>query len=141
MAEIVKTWFPFVFLACMPMIAADESPSPATVADAVTLASRVADLEARVQALEAAAKPVQAVAAKPILTVHSETWCRPCQQFKADLAAAGDVPVAVVYDKFSSRVPAFRWAKSDGTIVTRTGYTRGGLQALISEVVADARLP
>ena len=121
--------------------AADEANSPATVADAITLAGRVADLEQRVAALEAAAKPVQATAAKPVLTVHSEAWCGPCQVFKADLAAAGDVPVAVVYEKFSSRVPAFRWTKADGTTVTRTGYTRGGLQALIQEVVADAASP
>ena len=121
--------------------AADEAPSPSAVADAVTLASRVADLEARVQALESAAKPVQATAAKPVLTVHSETWCGPCQQFKSDLAAAGDVPVAVVYEKFSSRVPAFKWTKADGTTVTRTGYTRGGLQSLIQEVVADSVSP
>lgn len=118
--------------------AADEANSPATVADAVTLASRVAELEARVQALENAAKPVQAAtAAKPVLEVHSETWCGPCQIFKRDLEARGEVPIEVRYVKFSSRVPAFRWTDATGKQVTRTGYTAGGLQALIDDVLRD----
>ena len=138
----MRSWIVTMCIGCSVWLsanAADESPSPSAVADAITLASRVADLEARVQALEAAAKPVQAAAAKPVLTVHSETWCGPCQQFKADLAAAGDVGVEVVYEKFSSRVPAFRWTRADGTTVTRTGYTRGGLQSLIDEVLKDSQ--
>ena len=112
--------------------AADESP--AVVADAVTLASRVAELEARVQALEATMTP-KAATAKPVLEVHSESWCGPCQIFKRDLEARGEVPIEVRYVKFSSRVPAFRWTDSTGKQVTRTGYTAGGLQALIDEVL------
>ena len=45
------------------------------------------------------------------------------------------VPIEVRYVKFSSRVPAFRWTDSTGKQVTRTGYTAGGLQALIDEVL------
>lgn len=114
--------------------AADESPS--TVADAVTLASRVADLEARVQALENATKPVQATA-KPVLEVHSESWCGPCQIFERELKARGEIPIEVKPVKFSSRVPAFRWTDSSGKQVTRTGYVSGGLQALIDDVLRD----
>ena len=113
--------------------AADESA--ATLADAVTLAGRVAELEARVQALEAAMAP-KAAAAKPILEVHSETWCGPCQVFERELRARGEIPIEVRHAKFSSRVPAFRWTDSTGKQVTRTGYTAGGLQALIDDVLA-----
>lgn len=113
--------------------AADESP--AILADAVTLASRVAELEARVAALENAAKPVQATTPKPVLEVHSETWCGPCQIFERELRAQGEVPIEVRYVKFSSRVPAFRWTDATGKQVTRTGYTAGGLQALIDDVL------
>ena len=113
--------------------AADESPS--VVADAVTLASRVADLERRVEALENP-KPVQAATAKPVLEVHSEAWCGPCQRFKSDVAAFGDLPVEIRYVKFSDRVPAFRWVDSAGKQVTRTGYAAGGLQSLFDDVTA-----
>ena len=136
MAEILKIWFPFLFLACVPMIAADESP--AILADAVTLASRVAELEARVQALENAAKPVQAAAAKPILWIHSEDWCGPCRVLKADIAAAGELPVEIKQAKFSGYLPGLKWTRADGTTITRTGYTRGALQSIIDEVVKDS---
>ena len=123
-----------LFAACGLVRSADESPS--VVADAVTLASRVADLEFRVTALEAAqAKPV-AVAAKPVLEIHTESWCAPCRVLKADLEAAGELPVEIRYVKFSSSIPALRWAGSDGKQVTRTGYTRGTLAGIMSEVVA-----
>lgn len=115
--------------------AADESP--AILADAVTLASRVAELEARVQALEAAMAP-KAGTVKPVLEVHSESWCGPCQIFKRDLEERGEVPIEVRYVKFSSRVPAFRWTDATGKQVTRTGYVSGGLQALIDEVLKAA---
>lgn len=120
--------------------AADEaqSPSPSVVADAITLASRVAELEQRVAALENAAKPVQAATAKPVLEVHSESWCGPCQIFERELKARGEVPIEVRHVKFSSRVPAFRWTDSTGKQVTRTGYVSGGLQALIDDVMKAA---
>ena len=123
-----------LFVMCGLVRSADESPS--TIADAVTLASRVADLEARVTALEAAqAKPV-AVAAKPVLEIHTEAWCAPCRVLKADLEAAGELPVEIRYTKFSSSIPALRWTGSDGKTITRTGYSRGTLQSIISEVTA-----
>ena len=115
-------------------MAADESP--ATLADAVTLASRVAELEQRVQALETTMAPKAAATAKPVLEVHSETWCGPCQIFERELKERGEVPIEVKHVKFSSRVPAFRWTDSTGKQVTRTGYVSGGLQALIDEVLA-----
>lgn len=115
--------------------AADESP--AILADAVTLASRVAELEARVAALEATMAP-KAGTAKPVLEVHSEEWCGPCQVFERELQARGEIPIEVRHVKFSSRVPAFRWTDSTGKQVTRTGYTAGGLQALIDEVLKAA---
>ena len=120
--------------AVWPLVnAADESP--AILADAVTLASRVAELEARVKTLEAAMAP-KAAAAKPVLEVHSETWCGPCQIFERELRARGEVPIEIRHVKFSSRVPAFRWTDATGKQVTRTGYTAGGLQALIDDVLA-----
>ena len=122
--------------AVWPLVhAADESP--AILADAVTLASRVAELEARVQALENAAKPVQAGTAKPVLEVHSEEWCGPCQIFERELNARGEIPIEVRHVKFSSRVPAFRWTDATGKQVTRTGYVSGGLQDLIDQVLRD----
>lgn len=114
--------------------AADESP--ATLADAVTLASRVAELEARVQALEAMMTP-KAGTAKPVLEVHSESWCGPCQIFERELQARGEIPIEVRHVKFSSRVPAFRWTDATGKQVTRTGYVSGGLQDLIDQVLRD----
>ena len=125
-----------LFAACGLVRSADESPS--VVADAVTLASRVADLEARVATLEAAqAKPV-AVVAKPVLEIHTEAWCAPCRVLKADLEAAGELPVEIRYAKFSGTIPALRWTGSDGKTVTRTGYSRGTLAAIISEVTAGS---
>ena len=121
--------------AVWPLVhAADESP--ATLADAVTLASRVAELEARVQALEATMAP-KAATAKPVLEVHSESWCGPCQIFERELQARGEIPIEVRHVKFSSRVPAFRWTDATGKQVTRTGYVSGGLQALIDDVLRD----
>ena len=74
---------------------------------------------------------------RPVLEVASADWCGPCQQFWADLKAAGDVGVEVKRVSFSSRIPAFRWQTSDGKTQTQTGYTRGTLRALLSKVVAD----
>jgi hypothetical protein len=121
--------------AALPWVqSADESP--AILADAVTLASRVAELEQRVAALESTMAP-KAGTAKPVLEVHSETWCGPCQVFERELQARGEIPIEVRYVKFSSRVPAFRWTDSTGKQVTRTGYTAGGLQDLIDQVLRD----
>jgi hypothetical protein len=114
--------------------AADESP--ATLADAVTLASRVAELEQRVAALESTMAP-KAGTAKPVLEVHSESWCGPCQVFERELQARGEIPIEVRHVKFSSRVPAFRWTDATGKQVTRTGYVSGGLQDLIDQVLRD----
>ena len=123
-----------LFAACGLVRSADESPS--VVADAVTLASRVADLEARVATLEAAQVKPASVAARPVLEIHTESWCAPCRILKADLEAAGELPVEIRYVKFSSSIPALRWTGSDGKQITRTGYSRGTLQSIISEVTA-----
>lgn len=123
-----------LFAACGLVRSADESPS--AIADAVTLASRVADLEARVTALEAAQAKPAAVAARPVLEIHTESWCAPCRVLKADLEAAGELPVEIRYAKFSSSIPALRWTDASGKTVTRTGYSRGTLASIISEVTA-----
>ena len=132
----------FLLLSCvLPLLAYTDEP--AAVADWQTLLRRIETLERRVDALESAA--LQTVAespapadTRPVLEVHSETWCGPCQTFQADLAAAGEVPVEIRWARFSDRVPAFRWKGLDGRQVVRTGYQRGGLQALVGEVVAAA---
>ena len=123
-----------LFAACGLVRSADESPS--IVADTVTLASRVADLESRVTELEAAQAKPASVAARPVLEIHTEAWCAPCQVLKADLEAAGELPVEIRYGKFSSSIPALRWTDASGKQVTRTGYSRGTLQSIISEVTA-----
>ena len=111
---------------------ADESPS--THADAVTLGARVAALEARVSELEAKSAPKTAAAVKPVLEIHTEDWCAPCRVLKADIAAAGELPVEIRYVEFSGQVPALRWIDNTGKTVTRTGYARGTLGAILSEV-------
>ena len=134
-----------VALVCMVVAFLEASPvdEPAAVADWQTLLKRIETLERRVDALESAALQTKAESPAPadklpVLEVHSETWCGPCQAFKADLQAAGEVPVEVRWVRFSDRVPAFRWTGPDGRQVVRTGYQRGTLQALLGEVVAAA---
>ncbi len=122
-------------------LGADE-PTPAAVADLATLSKRVADLEQRVWDLESrvpAQPPVAAAPAAedlPVLEIHSETWCGPCQVLKADLAAVGESGVTVRYVRFSDRVPAMRWTGPDGKQVMQTGYTRGTIAGLLERVRA-----
>ena len=119
-----------------------DEPTPAAVADLATLSKRVTDLEQRVRDLESGrpAQPpvVSAPAAEdlPILEIHSETWCGPCQVLKADLAALGEVGVTVQWVRFSDRVPAMRWTGADGKQVVQTGYTRGTIAGLLERVRA-----
>jgi hypothetical protein len=114
-----------------------DEPTPSRVADVATLAARVADLERRVQALETPAVSVPATAAEslPVLEIHSETWCGPCQTLKADLQAIGNTGVEVKWVRFSDRVPAMRWTLKDGTTRTITGYTRGTVQGILGRVI------
>jgi hypothetical protein len=119
-------------------LSADE-PKPAAVADLATLQQRVADLEQRVQRLEgndrsAVAQP--AVQDLPVLEIHSETWCGPCQTLKADLAALGETGVSVKWVRFSDRVPALRWVGADGKQQIQTGYTRGTIRGILDRVTA-----
>ena len=97
--------------------AADESP--ATLADAVTLASRVAELEARVQALEATMTP-KAATAKPVLEVHSESWCGPCQIFERELQARGEIQ-ANTYNPNAVAPPEMELLE---TSIWEDGYTQ-----------------
>ena len=119
-----------------------DEPTPAAVADLATLSKRVTDLEQRVRDLESRgpAQPsvVSAPAAEdlPVLEIHSETWCGPCQTLKADLAALGEAGVAVKWVRFSDRVPAMRWTGPDGKQVVQTGYTRGTIAGLLDRVKA-----
>ena len=119
--------------------AADEQ-TPAAVADLATLSKRVADLEQRVRKLETSAidaiTPLPAAEDLPVLEIHSETWCGPCQVLKADLAALGESGVTVKWVRFSDRVPAMRWTGPDGKQVTQTGYTRGTIGSLLERVRA-----
>lgn len=126
-----------VMLMALPAIVSDE-PTPSRVADVATLAARVADLEKRVQALESPAVAESATVAEslPVLEIHSETWCGPCQVLKADLAALGNTGVEVRWVRFSDRVPAMRWTGADGKMQTVTGYTRGTVAGLLDRVRA-----
>lgn len=117
-----------------------DEPTPAAVADLATLSKRVSDLEQRVRKLETseidAATASPAAEDLPILEIHSETWCGPCQILKADLAAVGESGVAVKWVRFSDRVPAMRWIGADGKQVVQTGYTRGTIAGLLDRVKA-----
>ena len=126
-----------VMLMALPAIVSDE-PTPSRVADLTTLAARVSDLEKRVQALEtpAVAEPAAVAESLPVLEIHSETWCGPCQTLKADLAALGNTGVEVRWVRFSDRVPAMRWVGADGKMQTVTGYTRGTVGSLLERVKA-----
>jgi hypothetical protein len=134
----------FAVVSAVPLAAimhADE-PTPAAVADLATLSKRVFNLEQRVRDLESGrpAQPpvVSAPAAEdlPVLEIHSETWCGPCQVLKADLQALGESGVAVRWVRFSDRVPAMRWTGPDGEQVVQTGYTRGTIAGLLERVRA-----
>jgi hypothetical protein len=99
----------------------------------------VADLEQRVQRLEGndrshVAQP--AVQDLPVLEIHSEVWCGPCQVLKADLEALGETGVAVKWVRFSDRVPALRWTGADGKPQVQTGYTRGTIRGILDRVTA-----
>lgn len=119
-----------------------DEPTPAAVADLATLSKRVSDLEQRVRDLESrgpAQPPVASAPAAedlPVLEIHSETWCGPCQTLKADLQALGESGVAVRWVRFSDRVPALRWTGSDGKQVVQTGYTRGTIAGVLERVRA-----
>ena len=146
---MIRTWsvlavaglFAIVFAVPLAAMMSDE-PTPAAVADLATLSKRVADLEQRVRDLESGrpAQPtvVSAPAAEnlPVLEIHSETWCGPCQTLKADLAAVGESGVTVRWVRFSDRVPAMRWTGPDGKLVVQTGYTRGTIAGLLERVRA-----
>ena len=131
---------------CSPLVAFGaasvlDEPTPAAVADLATLSKRVSDLEQRVRQLELRAETPELVAAPaaedlPVLEIHSETWCGPCQTLKADLAALGEAGVAVRWVRFSDRVPAMRWTGPDGKQVVQTGYTRGTIAGLLDRVKA-----
>ena len=126
-----------VMLMALPAIVSDE-PTPSRVADVATLAARVSELERRVEALEApaVAEPAAVAESLPVLEIHSETWCGPCQTLKADLQALGNTGVEVRWVRFSDRVPAMRWTGADGKPVTVTGYTRGTVGSLLERVRA-----
>jgi hypothetical protein len=115
-----------------------DEPTPSRVADVATLAARVAELERRVEALESptVAQPATVAESLPVLEIHSETWCGPCQVLKADLAALGNTGVEVKWVRFSDRVPAMRWMGADGKMQTVTGYTRGTVASLLERVRA-----
>jgi len=117
---------------------ADE-PTPAAVADLATLTKRVTELEQRVRKLETSTDAATASPAAhdvPVLEIHSETWCGPCQVLKADLQALGEAGVTVKWVRFSDRVPAMRWTAADGKQVVQTGYTRGTIAAVLDRVKA-----
>jgi len=126
-----------VMLMALPAIVSDE-PTPSRVADVATLAARVAELERRVQALEVptVSEPAAVAEPLPVLEIHSETWCGPCQTLKADLAALGNTGVEVRWVRFSDRVPAMRWTGADGKPVTVTGYQKGTVASLLERVRA-----
>jgi hypothetical protein len=115
--------------------------APAVAADYTILAKRIEALEARVRDLESRAVETVAVTQPavqdlPVLEIHSETWCGPCQTLKADLEALGETGVNVKWVRFSDRVPAMRWVGADGKPQIQTGYTRGTIRAILDRVTA-----
>ena len=143
---MIRTWsvlavaglFAMVFALPLAAMMSDEQ-TPAAVADLATLTKRVSDLEQRVRKLETspdAATASPAAQDLPVLEIHSETWCGPCQTLKADLAALGEAGVSVKWVRFSDRVPAMRWTGADGKQIVQTGYTRGTIAGLLERVRA-----
>ena len=144
---MIRTWsviavaglFAIVFAVPLAAMMTADEQTPAAVADLATLAKRVADLEQRVRKLETSSDAATASPAAeelPVLEIHSETWCGPCQVLKADLAAVGEAGVSVKWVRFSDRVPAMRWTGADGKQVVQTGYTRGTIAGLLDRVKA-----
>ena len=144
---MIRTWSVlavaglFAVVSAVPLAAVmSDEPTPAAVADLATLSKRVSDLEQRVRKLETsnanAATASPAAEDLPVLEIHSETWCGPCQVLKADLQALGQSGVSVKWVRFSDRVPALRWIGPDGKQVTQTGYTRGTIGSLLERVRA-----
>ena len=146
---MIRTWSVltvaglFAVVSAVPLAAVmSDEQTPAAVADLATLSKRVTDLEQRVRDLESrgpAQPPVASAPAAedlPVLEIHSETWCGPCQVLKADLAALGEAGVSVKWVRFSDRVPAMRWTGADGKQVVQTGYTRGSIGSLLERVRA-----
>ena len=145
---MIRTWsvlavaglFAVVFAVPLAAMMTSDEPTPAAVADLATLSKRVVDLEQRVRKLETsnanAATPSPAAEDLPVLEIHSETWCGPCQTLKADLQALGESGVTVRWVRFSDRVPAMRWTGADGKQVVQTGYTRGSIAGLLERVKA-----
>ena len=140
---MMKMWSTEITIVAVVMVLAlseimSDEPTPSRVADVATLAARVSELEKRVQALETPAVSESATVAEslPVLEIHSETWCGPCQVLKADLQALGNTGVEVRWVRFSDRVPAMRWTGADGKPVTVTGYTRGTVAGLLERVRA-----
>jgi hypothetical protein len=115
-----------------------DEPTPSRVADLTTLTARVSELERRVQALEVptVSEPAAVAEPLPVLEIHSETWCGPCQVLKADLQALGNTGVEVRWVRFSDRVPAMRWTGPDGKMQTVTGYQKGTVGSLLDRVKA-----
>ena len=147
---MIRTWSVlavaglFALVSAVPLAAMmhSDEPTPAAVADLATLAKRITNLEQRVRDLETgrpAQPPVASAPAAedlPVLEIHSEAWCGPCQTLKADLQALGNTGVEVRWVRFSDRVPAMRWTGADGKMQTVTGYTRGTLGSLLERVRA-----
>ena len=140
---MMKMWSTEITIVAVVMVLAlseimSDEPTPSRVADVATLAARVSDLERRVQALEtpAVSEPATVAESLPVLEIHSETWCGPCQVLKADLQALGNTGVEVRWVRFSDRVPAMRWTGPDGKLVSVTGYTRGTVGSLLERVRA-----
>ena len=102
---MIRTWSVlavaglFAVVSAVPLAAMmSDEPTPAALADLATLTKRVADLEQRVRKLETSTDAATASPAAedlPILEIHSETWCGPCQTLKADLDALGEAGVTV----------------------------------------------
>ena len=143
---MIRTWSVlavaglFAVVSAVPLAAMmSDEPTPAAVADLATLTKRVTELEQRVRKLETssdAATTSPAAEDLPVLEIHSETWCGPCQTLKADLQAIGESGVTVRWVRFSDRVPAMRWTGADGKQVVQTGYTRGTIGGLLERVRA-----
>lgn len=144
---MIRTWsvlavaglFAVVFAVPLSAMMDADEPTPAAVADLATLTKRVTDLEQRMRKLETSSDAATASPAAedlPVVEIHSETWCGPCQVLKADLAAVGESGVTVRWVRFSDRVPALRWTGADGKQVTQTGYTRGTIAGLLERVRA-----
>ena len=137
MAEILKIWFPFLFLVCVPMLEGYAPPVERTSENTADILQKICDrldaIERRLDRLEGR-KTESAV--KPVLEIQIAKYGSPQSDALAeDIKRLGlNRPVEIRYRNFSEQSPAFRWTDEDGNTKTQVGYKARTLHKVIQSV-------